>query len=125
MIVYRVEHMITGFGPYCTSSPLLWVEMGLSGTSDAHHPGPVVDGVFSSKFEKNSHQHYQYGFVEFDQLYVWFGHKGINAAFKHGYVISKYDVPARVVRKGKSQCAFHKAEADLIQMYDNIAEVLS
>lgn len=102
LMVYRVEHKITGKGPYRTpfseEDVPKWAEM-----CQAHqcggHSSPLLDGIETFNTADFC------GFVSRKQLDKWF-HGWKRWLTLWGYHIAVYEVPFDRVKFGRTQVAF-------------------
>lgn len=119
--VYRVEHPISGIGPYRHEEEGQFRNELISLMGEEHskymfgkiennpHPGGYAD---FSDFEivATGIQKIQFGFESMEQLVTWFD-TWLDYLFEMGFVISEYLVDSVVVGKSGKQVIFNKDKA--------------
>lgn len=110
--VYRVEHIVTGIGPYRHLNPdgsiadiIYEMDEDHSFNTDCSHPHPSVDGSIGGiRYGELC------GFSDIDDLHDWFeGYLG--KLWDLGFVIEYYLVPTDDVRHGNYQVVFNRQNA--------------
>lgn len=123
MEVYRVQHPVTGQGPYAQSTrdrcPKAWaaVEPHYM-TGDESHPSPWCDGL-ASWHRELSHEAL-FGFVSKWSLRRWFPKAAREAFAEDGLELIVLNVPASAVRRGGKQCVFDPGLATLAGRLDPV-----
>jgi hypothetical protein len=109
--VYRIE-TVNGYGPYHTESRYIPFER----RADAHPtPDDILD-IMDMNGERI--KHYYFGFATITQLKRWFRKKDRDVLAKNGYRVSKYEISDKYYYRNKTQAAFLKLEAKLVQTLD-------
>ncbi len=107
MIVYRVEHSITGDGPY--KDPEM-ITRKIHGWEDKNHPSPYHDGIYSFAGMR-------FGFVTLEKTLEWFS--SLQAYLQvRGFQISVYVTNVVKLSKSGKQCAFEYDDALLVGVVD-------
>lgn len=109
MLVYRVEHKETGFGPYNPQHEDLGVGYdNWINSMPGHHPSPTADIQGMSSLDWGAREAYLYGFQSIDSLRKWFPDDYLfQLEHYYGFRLAVYDVPEEDVLKGERQVAFH------------------
>ena len=123
MIIYRIEHLSDGTGPYSRESltdeesakvyEIVWRDW-----NDEYQPCPYEDGIFDSFDETDRHKHYRYAFACLDDLFNWFNIDKVSGLIDYGYVIAEYKVSAAYVRMGRRHLAYNVSKASCLALYD-------
>lgn len=107
MIIWRVQHLETGKGPYTTGGTLSDVLCSRHNYYSSSHPGPLRDGLgLLDPWEVcGMPTHYS--------LLQWF--KGFETRLaKAGYEIIKVKSPRGSYRKGRKQVVYEPSEAIIL-----------
>lgn len=125
MIIYRIEHLSDGTGPYSRDSlsdedsakvyDIIW-----NNWSEFDQPCPYEDGIFSSFDETDRHKHYRYAFGCLEDLFNWFDIDKVIALLAFDYVIAEYSVNAGHVRMGRKHLAYNANGAETLALYDTL-----
>jgi hypothetical protein len=118
MEVYRVEHLLTGDGPYTNGDQSINAALDAGFTSN--HPAPCDDGIWSSHSEGFDYPQYRYGFESVESLLNWFDSDAMQVLFDNGYVVATYYVPGTAVRLGYCHLAFNHDRARVLRLDDTL-----
>jgi hypothetical protein len=117
--VYRIEHLMTGKGPYTNGDDAVNVALDSTDFS-SRHPAPCNDGIWESHTEGFDYPHYRYGFESVDSLLDWFDSDAMQVLIDNGYVVATYYVPNGGVRVGYCHLAFDHDAARLLAYDDTV-----
>lgn len=116
MRVYRIEHNVSGYGPFRTG--------GIDEYYDRYHGGEAIHNE-SSQYPLPREDGLRIeddlfcAAKDMDQLRHWFGLENCPAALaEQGYVIRVFEVSPQVVAIGSKQVLFPKHEAELVEQHD-------
>lgn len=118
MEIYRVEHLLTGIGPYTNGDSA--VNAALDAGFTANHPAPCDDGIWDDFAEGFEYPQYRYGFDSIEQLTAWFDDDAMRVLFENDYVVATYYVPGNYVRRGYCHLAFNHETARLLRYDDTL-----
>lgn len=131
MIVYRIEHEVTGLGPYnpgklpdehrARHADLDVFGRFSYGRGDTC-PTPPDDGIPGSLWDFPTHLFF--GFESPEALAAWFGAGFVEEAAAAGFAVGVYSAPAYEVLIGGHQVAFPRADSHLIRRCRSFAELL-
>lgn len=120
MIVYRIEHLGTGRGPYCDERPHVY-DLAYSECTRTTQPDPYDDGIWGDNDSLwGQNQEYRYAFASLSQMLNWFSIDLIMSLMDNDYVIAEYFVCETVVRKGKKHLAFPDPLAECSALHDTL-----
>jgi hypothetical protein len=107
MLVYRIEHRITGLGPYWGAKV-----KGLLTYRHAcaqHRPTPIVDskiGNVWNRLDYDEQESYKFGFDSIKKLDKWFCLSNQKELHNYGYVVKVYEVDEKHTCTSKYQTIF-------------------
>lgn len=112
MIVYRIEHDVSGFGPYkhyyCHHKDVVLTKKYPQLFSEKYCPSPDEFDLYD-EFDKT----YYFGFKSLNDLITWFGHGSFFKEHDAEFSVVVYDT--KHMLKASKQIAFKKNESHLIQ----------
>lgn len=118
MKVYRVQHLLTGNGPYTNGDTI--INAALDAGFSNKHPDPVDDGIWQKLMEAFDHPEYRYGFDSIAQLLEWFDDDAMRILLDNDYVVAIYYVPGTSVRLGYRHLAYNERYATLEELHDTL-----
>lgn len=118
MIVYRLEHPLTGNGPYCTSEGTPRARKLASELIEEHgnryieHPSPLEDDLstFTRRCMKGAECYAFFGCSSIELLYNWFK-EFWSQLIDAGFQVVQYEVESYQIGKSGLQLAFDMRKA--------------
>lgn len=114
--LYRIEHVITGLGPYWTGGINI-----LSRHNDSQHPNMYIDTQAPQSMNLHC------GFLTIEQFMEWFELDVLTSINEFGgFLVMIYDITGADYYEGKKQTVFNKCQAiyvdrmtldDIMQLY--------
>lgn len=119
MIVYRIQHSVSGDGPYCAlNDDRVITDEVISALSHTQcstaHPSVWLDCNPHNRAKKYSCYDYYCGFNSWDQMIAWFM-TAFDALYDSGFVVAVYEIDCRLVITGTYQIVFVRDAATLVE----------
>lgn len=124
MEVFRIEHGVTGEGPYREQKGVIRALDDATGKNwrepSSNHPHPADewgwDFVYEDLMKSHAFGHWHFGFKDLEQYLNWFYTPKVRSILKeYGFVLKVYKVGGWHVKKTVKQVIFKSAKAEVIR----------